>query len=122
MVIKIEDILDNAPEEFEVPGIGFVKLRLPTTKEKLDARIEVSKTIGYSEMNEVEKKTEFARILALKMIQDPVISIEQYLGSNDVKMSILLDTVSIWYSRKLKELNDKRSKLVKDFLDQMMAP
>ena len=65
---------------------------------------------------------EQARILAIKMIVEPQISVKEYLDSRDIPISIVLDTVHMWYNTKVKEMNSKRQKQVRDFLAQMKEP
>jgi hypothetical protein len=115
--LTLIDILDNPVEELEVPGIGFVNVRCPTTKEKLDAKREANEIARG--LSDVDKNIEGSRILALKILQDPKISLQEYLETNDAKISIILDTVDIWYTLKLKELNSPRKELISDFLEQM---
>lgn len=119
--ITLNDILENKIEEFEVPGIGPVKIRCPTNGEKLEARIFASKLPGFDTMNITEQNTEIAKMVALKMLIEPKLSIEDYLKGNDLKTTLILDTVSMWYATKMKLLNDKRQDLMKSFLEQMKA-
>jgi hypothetical protein len=115
--LNLTDILENPIEEVDVPGIGIVKVRCPTIKEKLDAKREAI-TIGNG-LSDNDKALESTKLLAIKMIVEPKITLEQYLESNDSKISIIIDTVDIWYTLKLKGMNDKRKNIIKDFLAQM---
>lgn len=113
------DILENPEEELDIPGIGTVLVKYPTTKDKIDARIEAMKQPGFDTSSATEKAMEIGRRISLKMLVNPKISEDDYLNSNDSKMSMILDTISMWYATKLKTLNDKRSSLMKSFLEQM---
>lgn len=119
--LTLNDILDNPIEELYIDGFGTLKIRCPTTRDKIEAKADSLKTPGFDSLSSLEQATEVSRRTAVKMIVDPKFSEEDYLNSNDVKMSILLDTVSMWYATKIKQLNDKRSKLMEDFLEQMKA-
>ena len=44
---------------------------------------------------------------------------KDYLDGNDLNLEIILDNVYMWYSLKVKKLNDKRDTELKDFLKQM---
>ena len=120
--ITSKDILENPEEDLEIPGIGLIKVRYPTTRDKMDARIESSKIPGYDSLSSPEKSVEIARRVALKMLVEPKITEDEYMNSNDSKMSMILDTISMWYAVKLKELNDKRQDLMNHFLEQMKGP
>jgi hypothetical protein len=117
--ITSKDILENPEEELDIPGVGTVLVKYPTTKDKIDARIEAMKQPGFDSLSPTERAMEIGRRISLKMLVNPKISEEDYLNSNDSKMSMILDTISMWYATKLKELNDKRAGLMKHFLEQM---
>ena len=117
--ITSKDILENPEEELDIPGIGIVLVKYPTTKDKIDARIEATKQPGFDTSSTIERAMEIGRRISLKMLIKPSITEEDYLNSNDAKMSMILDTISMWYATKLKELNDKRAGLMKHFLEQM---
>jgi len=118
-LLLLSDILDNPVEELDVPGFGIVKLRCPTVKEKMDARKEAMTVQDYDKLADFDKTVELSRRLAMKILVDPKIPESDYLNSNDAKISVLLDTVAIWYSSKINKLNAQRQILVRDFLDQM---
>ena len=112
--ISLEAILENSPETIEVPEHGLIQVKCPTTRDKLDAKKEALKIADG--LSEDEVSLEQARILATKMIVEPKISIEDYLNSNDNKISVILDTVHMWYNLKIKEINAKRQEQIKSFL------
>ena len=115
--LTLEDILENPIEEIVVPDICTVKVRCPTNKDKMAAKKEAKALCNG--LTEQEELYEYSKLLALKMIQEPKLSMEDYMNANDSKLSIILDTIDMWYTLKLKSLNDKRSTLIKDFLEQM---
>lgn len=115
--VTLQEIIENPIEEIDVPGFGKVKVRCPTIKDKLDARKDAIKITEGLPAEEME--FENSKILSLKMLIEPTITLDEYLNSNDSKISIILDTVSMWYTLRLKALNSKRSGLIKDFLAQM---
>jgi hypothetical protein len=115
--VSLLDILENTPETIEVPDIGKVSVKCPTAKDKLEAKREALKiAAGLSEEDILMEQT---RILAIKMIVDPVISLDDYLKSNDNKVTAILDSVHMWYNLKLKALNAKRQEQIRSFLEQM---
>ena len=118
--LTLQEILDNTPETF-LYNDEEVLVRCPTTQEKLDARKEATTIPGWDVMSSAEQNVEIARRTALKMLVDPKISTEDYLKANDNKISMLLDTINMWYAVKIKGLNDKRSTLMNNFLQQMKA-
>jgi len=117
--LTLKELLENIPEELNIPGLGVVTVKTPTIKDRIEAKEEARKISGYDKLPEDEKRIEEGRMLARRMLVSPKISFEDYLNSDDIKMGILLDTVSLWYAKKLKELNDKRRSIVDDFLQQM---
>ena len=117
--LTLKELLENTPEELNIPGLGVVTVKTPTIKDRIEAKEEARKIPGYDRLPEDEKRIEEGRMLARRMLVSPKISFEDYLNSDDIKMGILLDTVSLWYAKKLKELNDKRRSIVDDFLQQM---
>lgn len=114
--LTLNEILENPIEELEIPGIGFVKARCPTTKDKLDAKNEL-KALG--ELDDTTKMIELGRLQALKMLVEPKITLEDYLKCNDALIFNILDTIDIWYTLKLKSYTDKRKAMIKDFLEQV---
>ncbi|RLC82994.1 MAG: hypothetical protein DRI61_00675 [Chloroflexi bacterium] len=117
--ITLKQLLENSPEEIEIPGYGPVLVRFPTIRERLEVKDDLKKLPGYKNLSEEERSLEEARLLALKMLVDPKIKLEDYLEAPDASMLIILDTVSMWYTLKLKALNDKRKSLIDHFLQQM---
>lgn len=118
--LSLQNILENNAETIEIPDFGFVKVKCPTTKDKLDAKRE---SIRITEgLTDEDTLIEQARILAIKMLVEPEITIEQYLDSNDAKISIILDSVHMWYNLKIKALNAKRQEQIKSFLEVMKEP
>jgi len=118
--ISLENILNNPAETIEVPDYGSVQVKSPTTRDKLDAKREALKlTEG---LDEDDKILEQARVLAIKMIVEPKITLEDYLNSNDSTISVILDNVHMWYNLKVKELNSKRQEQIKSFLKVMKEP
>jgi len=116
--ITLKQLLENSPEEIKVKD-KVVKVRLPTNKERLEVKEELSKLPGYSLMTDVEKRSEETRLLALKMLVDPVVTVKDYLNAPDADLSITLDTAALWYATKLKKLNDDRKPLIDHFLKLM---
>jgi len=118
--ISLENILNNPAETIEVPDYGSVQVKSPTTRDKLDAKREALKlTEG---LDEEDKILEQARVLAIKMIVEPKITLDNYLNSNDSTISVILDNVHMWYNLKVKELNSKRQEQIKSFLKVMKEP
>lgn len=99
--------------------MGYSQGQTTYTEEKIQARVEASKQLGFEALSTTEQANEISRRTSLKMIQEPKISNEDYLKGNDLKLSILLDTVAMWYAIQAKKLNDKRKTMINDFLEQM---
>uniref|UniRef100_A0A6H1ZKX7 Uncharacterized protein n=1 Tax=viral metagenome TaxID=1070528 RepID=A0A6H1ZKX7_9ZZZZ len=118
-IFSLEQVTENAPEDLKIPGLWEGKVRLPTIKEKLSVREEIKKLPFYDSLTDDEKKLEESKLLAMKMIVEPRMTLSEYLDCPDGKINIILDTVSFWYATKLKILNDKRKDLIDYFLEVM---
>jgi len=117
--LSLTDILEIKTEELEIPGIGTYTIRCPKTREKIDARVEATKTPGWADMSEDERNTEISRRLSLKMLIEPKITEEQFMEADYIKTITILDTIALWYAAKIKELYDKRKDIIDHFLTLM---
>ena len=115
--LDLKTLLENTPEVLNFPNFGEVTVRCPTTLDKLDAKREALQ-IGKG-LTDEDIINEQARILATKMIVKPKLTVKAYLDSNDAKISVLLDSVHLWYNLKMKAYNEQRQELVKTFLEQL---
>jgi hypothetical protein len=118
-IFSLEQVTENTPEDLKIPGLWEGKVRLPTIKEKLSVREEVKKLPFFDTLTDDDKKLEESKLLAMKMIVEPHMTLNDYLECPDGKINIILDTVSLWYATKLKILNDKRKDLIDYFLEVM---
>lgn len=119
--LKIEDVLFNDATEILIEGINkTVKIKNPLIKQKLEARKEATTLPAWDVMTDIEKREEIAKLVALKMIVEPEITLDDYLNSNDITIMTILDGVSRYYIEKIRKLTSKKNKEVKDFLEQTM--
>lgn len=118
-VLSIEDILSNPIRELNIPGLGIVKIKDPTIEDRLEATKEAQKNPNWKNMDERERGAEIIKLTALRMLVEPKITFEQYKEANDLTMLTILDTIAMDYGKRLKELTDKRKRVVDSFLQEM---
>jgi hypothetical protein len=104
--IKLQDILAQGEWEVSIPGLGKLKCRNPTVKDRIEAEVEARKHPSWNSLSLMEQRTEFQRRLALKMIVEPKLSEDSYLGTDYVLMDTLLLVVSREYDRRQSKLNE----------------
>ena len=117
--VTLEQITDNAPYELDIPGIGLIKIKDPSNKDRYLAREDAKKLPFFDELSEIEQDGEVQRQLARRMLVEPTMSFDQFLDADGSKVDVILDTISLAYAVRVKALNDKRAGLIKGFLDQI---
>jgi len=120
-ILSLEEILDNSPRELEIPGIGTIKVRDPTTKDRIDSREEAKKDPRWKELSEAEKNALVLDFMAMKIITEPEITVDDYYKANSIKLMNILNAVIIDYTSRYTELQDKRKKEIDSFLERMKA-
>jgi len=118
-ILKLNEILDNIPRELEIKGIGTIKVKDPSTEDRINSKEEAKKDVRWKEANESEKSALVLDYLALKIIVDPVIPLDAYLKGNSVTLTNIIDAVVMDYTLRFRKLQNKRSSELKNFLDQM---
>ena len=120
--VILDNILGDTTEDIEVMlsdgKLVHVKVKMPTVRDKLEVKSGLSKIPFYEVLDSTEKMDQEVKLLALKIIKDPIITLEQYYDSTDAKITSILDSVIMWYTNKVKLINDKRKGIVKNFLLQ----
>jgi len=104
--VRLQDILASGEWEVSIPGLGKIKCRNPTVKDRIDAEVEARKHPSWSSLSLMEQRTEFQRRLALKMLVEPKLSDEDYLNSDYVAMDSLLLIISREYDKRQSKLNE----------------
>ena len=118
-ILTLNEILDNSPRELDVKGIGIIKVRDPTTKDRIDAKEEAKKDSRWEELSIPEQDALVLDFMALRMIVEPKITIEDYYKANSVTLMNIVNAVIIDYTNRYTILQDKRKKEINDFLDRM---
>jgi hypothetical protein len=118
-VITLKDLLDNPPRELDITGIGKIKVRDPKTEDFINAKEIAKKDLRWNDLTPPEKDRLVLDFLAISIIEEPKITVEDYYKSNSIKMSNIINAVVMDYSLRYKELTDKRSKEIRDFLERM---
>jgi rRNA maturation endonuclease Nob1 len=117
-ILSLKDILDNTSRDLVITGIGTVKVRDPTTRDRIESRQDAKKDSRWVELTEQEKSALVLDLLALKMITEPAITLEEYYKANSVTLSNIIDAVIMDYTLRFRKLQGKRSKEIADFLNQ----
>ena len=120
-IIKLEQIISNEPRTLTVKGIGKIKVKDPSKKDRMEATKEANAMIGWDQLTELEKSVEVQNRITLKMIVEPKISEDDYLNSPDTKISKIIDAVSLDYSKRISDLNEERKSGIIDFLVQLVG-
>jgi len=118
-ILTLSDIIDNPVKTLKIKGVGIVKIRDPTVKDRLEAKEFLLSLQGYKDMTDMEKGLEEQKLIALKMLVEPKISFEDYKECNEIKILAILDSVAMEYGKKMKILTDKRRREIDTFLSQM---
>ena len=117
--LTLDDILDNGVTKLTIESLGKeVVVKDPTIRERLEARKEASTLPGWDTMDRLERSAEVNKLVAIKMLVEPKLSLEDYLNSSDIIMFVVVDEVSLYYVNKLTKMTEKRNKEVNDFLEQ----
>ena len=118
ITLTLEDILDNGVTKLSIKGLKkSVVVRDPSIRERLQARKEASELPGWDSMDRLERSAEINKLVAVKMLVDPEVSLEDYLNSSDILMFVIIDEVSLYYVTKLNKLTAKRSRDIEAFLE-----
>jgi len=117
--IKLTEIMFNEPREIEVEGYGTILVRDPTRKDRIDARKEASNHPLWDTLTEEEKNLETLDRLMYRIIVEPKLTEEQYYGARETVIRDIIDSVIVDYTKRLKDLTDKRKKTLKYFLGLM---
>ena len=111
-VMSFKKLLENSPEEIEIPKVGRVKVRMPTLKERLEVKAELKKLPNYDMLTEQEKASWEGMLLAAKCLVEPKLTIEDILNAPEVAVASILNEVSKWYYEKVQAVTS-------DFLGRM---
>jgi hypothetical protein len=117
--ISLKELLDNEPRELYIEDLDLtIKVRDPTTEDKITARTEAKKLPLWNEMSDLEKATEISTRLALKMIVEPKITYEEYKKCPSPKIDTIIETVLLEWNKRVTMYTDKTRKAMRDFLEQ----
>ena len=118
-ILTLSEILNNTPRELNIAGIGTITVKDPTTQDRIDSREDAKKDARWNELQEAEKSALVLDFMAIKMIVEPKITIEDYYKANSVTLINILNAVIMDYTKRFSELQDKRKKEINAFLDQV---
>lgn len=119
--ISIEQILFNEPREIEVEGYGTILVRDPTKGDRIEAKKEAQEHPLWDQLPNEEKELLVLDRLILRIIVDPVIPKNVYFDGRESAIRDVIDSVILDYTKRLRELADKRKKTITDFLELMKA-
>lgn len=117
--LTLKELLDNAPRELPIESLEIVvKVRDPTTEDKINARIEAKKHPLWNDMNDLEKATEISTRLALKMIVEPEITYDDYKKCPSPKIDTIIEAVLLDWNKRVTMFTDKTRRELRSFLEQ----
>lgn len=123
MSITLKELLDNEPRDLYIPALKItVKIRDPTTKDKIEVREEARKNPLWKELSPIEQATEISNRLALRMLVEPKMTYEDYLKCPSPKIDTILEAIAWDYSKRVKKFTEKTRKEIRDFLEQQKEP
>jgi len=117
--ITLEQIILNKPREIEVEGYGTILVRDPTKKDRIEAREEASKHPLWDTLKEEEQNIEVLDRLMYRIIVEPKLTEKEYFEAKETAIRDIIDSVILDYTKRLKDLSDKRKRTLKYFLDLM---
>lgn len=116
-IVTLEAITVNEPVKIEVPGVGYIRYRMPTGGQERDAVKEAKASKLWKTLSILEQSDEIARRLTLKMMVEPKLTYEEYLKNPSLKIGAILDTVFADRGIKIMKLKKKRLGIMSTFLD-----
>jgi len=123
-LITLAYILDNPPREITVrteKGVRRIKVRDPTTQDRIDAIMQARKDPRWKDMTQEDRNGLIMDFIALKMIVEPKLTVENYYKANSLKLANVLSAVVADYTNRLQRLAQQRAKEIQDFLGQKKA-
>ena len=110
--MSFKKLLENTPEELEIPNVGRVKVRMPTLRERLEVKAELKKLPNYDMLSEQEKASWEGMLLAAKCLLEPKLTLEDILNAPEVAIASILNEVSKWYYEKVKSVSESFLEIV----------
>jgi len=121
-LVTLAYLLDNPPREIIVnteEGPMKIKIRDPTTQDRINAILEARKDPRWKDMTPEDRNGLILDLIAIKMIVEPKISLEDYYKANSLRLGNILNEVIMDYAKRLRKLTANRAKEIQDFLEQM---
>jgi len=117
--ITLGQLIDNEPFDVEIPGMGLAKIRYPTRGATIEAEKEVREEYSdvWNQLTDTERVNLITERLMLKILVHPKIPKEKLKNCKDAEIAYLLDNIAMYIGKPLKELLDKRSQVMGDFLE-----
>lgn len=106
--LTLDKLLFNTPEDIEVLGLGVIKIREPTRKERLDSRIEAKQTNYWDKLSEQEREEEWISFLIPKIIVEPKLSKEDFDKLPVTVQEALAMAIANWLQKKQVDLIEGR--------------
>lgn len=119
--LTLDKLLFNTPEDIEVLGLGVIKVREPTRKERLDSRIEAKQTSYWDKLSDQEREEEWISFLIPKIIVEPKISKEDFDKLPVTVQEALAMAIANWLQKKQVDLIEgRRGSSIENFSNQKM--
>jgi len=117
--LTLKQLLDNEPRELYIKSLDItVKIRDPTTQDKIEVRENARKLPYWKELSPLEQATEISNRLAVRMLVEPKLTFEDYKKCPSPKIDAILEAVTWDYSKRIKKFTEHTRKAIRDFLEQ----
>ena len=117
-----EIIHSDAAIDLELKALDkWVKVKNASTNDRIEAEKTAMLHPAWGVMSKEDKDLEIGKMLALRLLVEPLISYEDYVKSDDALMQTLLTAVSNEYNIKLAKLAEQHGHNVRRFLEQVLG-
>jgi len=111
----VRDILEVPEEELDTP-FGRIKVRYPTTRDRLEAEASARQLPFWDSLSTEEKTYYVMRELALRILVEP--KVEDPSKANELVLEQILNVVIAWYTAKRTYYATRVQPLLEHFLQQ----
>lgn len=117
--ITLKELLENAPRDLYIKSLDItVKVRDPTTQDKIEVRENSKKHPLWKEMTPLEQATEISNRLALRILVEPKVVYEDFKKCPSPKIDTILEAVTWDYSKRVREFTSHTRKEIRTFLEE----
>jgi len=119
ITVSKDEIIFNDPIDLTLADGRVVKIRYPTLKDRREVLQEIDNDPVLKNLPDNEKTMEIQNRLALRMLVEPKITLEEYLSAPDYKIIDLLDMIWMEYTKRVYSIMKRKRQLFSHFLEQL---